>query len=247
MFITRSFQGSINLLFVPLGCFLSGFLTEPTGKRRAMQVFFWAYFCFLLFFFLLFTILDYIVEIACIIVSLCADDRRLAAFVFWHTCQVPVRWPVFSWFEWRFNGGTCKCIIVYSTVSVSVSNAYKYFWSLLFKISQLNIPIFVVYHFFLKKIIGFDVRSRSNAATIPWNVSGNWHNVCHYRHIHSIYFGDILFLARGRVDFMLFAHFHDHRIVFHSGESVLATDQRSHRRRSTCTLLAPWLGSFCKS
>lgn len=31
-------KGSINLLCVPLGCFLSGVLTEPTGKRRAMQV-----------------------------------------------------------------------------------------------------------------------------------------------------------------------------------------------------------------
>lgn len=33
-----SFLGSINLLAVPLGCFLSGVLTEPLGKRRAMQV-----------------------------------------------------------------------------------------------------------------------------------------------------------------------------------------------------------------
>lgn len=30
--------GSINLLCVPLGCFLSGPLTEPLGKRRAMQL-----------------------------------------------------------------------------------------------------------------------------------------------------------------------------------------------------------------
>lgn len=30
--------GSINLLCVPLGCFMSGMLSEATGKRRAMQV-----------------------------------------------------------------------------------------------------------------------------------------------------------------------------------------------------------------
>ncbi|XP_055312540.1 facilitated trehalose transporter Tret1 isoform X2 [Sitodiplosis mosellana] len=33
-----SWLSSINLLCVPLGCFLSGMLTEPTGKRRAMQL-----------------------------------------------------------------------------------------------------------------------------------------------------------------------------------------------------------------
>lgn len=30
--------GSINLLCLPLGCFLSGMLCEPFGKRRAMQI-----------------------------------------------------------------------------------------------------------------------------------------------------------------------------------------------------------------
>lgn len=34
----RRIVGSINLLCVPIGCFLSGVLTEPVGKRRAMQV-----------------------------------------------------------------------------------------------------------------------------------------------------------------------------------------------------------------
>ncbi|XP_031636749.1 facilitated trehalose transporter Tret1 isoform X2 [Contarinia nasturtii] len=33
-----SWLSSINLLCVPLGCFLSGMFTEPTGKRRAMQL-----------------------------------------------------------------------------------------------------------------------------------------------------------------------------------------------------------------
>lgn len=30
--------GSINLICVPLGCLFSGVLTQPLGKRRAMQV-----------------------------------------------------------------------------------------------------------------------------------------------------------------------------------------------------------------
>lgn len=33
-----SWFSSINLLCLPLGCFFSGVLTEPVGKRRAMQV-----------------------------------------------------------------------------------------------------------------------------------------------------------------------------------------------------------------
>lgn len=33
-------QGSINLLCVPLGCIFSGILTQPIGKRMAMQVIF---------------------------------------------------------------------------------------------------------------------------------------------------------------------------------------------------------------
>lgn len=37
-FLSFLFSGSINLLCVPLGCFMSGMLTEATGKRRAMQV-----------------------------------------------------------------------------------------------------------------------------------------------------------------------------------------------------------------
>lgn len=30
--------GSINLICVPLGCLFSGIITQPLGKRRAMQV-----------------------------------------------------------------------------------------------------------------------------------------------------------------------------------------------------------------
>lgn len=33
-----AYEGSLNLLCVTLGCFLSGAFTEITGKRRAMQV-----------------------------------------------------------------------------------------------------------------------------------------------------------------------------------------------------------------
>ncbi|XP_060518481.1 facilitated trehalose transporter Tret1-like isoform X2 [Cylas formicarius] len=33
-----SWIGSVNLLCVPLGCFLSGALTQPLGRRRAMQL-----------------------------------------------------------------------------------------------------------------------------------------------------------------------------------------------------------------
>ena len=32
------FAGSINLICVPLGCLFSGLLTQPIGKRKAMQV-----------------------------------------------------------------------------------------------------------------------------------------------------------------------------------------------------------------
>lgn len=30
--------GSLNLLCVPLGCLLSGYLTQPLGRRRSMQL-----------------------------------------------------------------------------------------------------------------------------------------------------------------------------------------------------------------
>jgi len=33
-----SWFSSINLICVPLGCLFSGLLTQPLGKRRAMQV-----------------------------------------------------------------------------------------------------------------------------------------------------------------------------------------------------------------
>lgn len=31
------FSGSVNLLCVPLGCLLSGYVTQPFGRRRSMQ------------------------------------------------------------------------------------------------------------------------------------------------------------------------------------------------------------------
>lgn len=40
-----SWLSSINLICVPLGCLFSGMLTQPIGRRRAMQV------CFLMYFF----------------------------------------------------------------------------------------------------------------------------------------------------------------------------------------------------
>lgn len=43
LFFFAFFLGSINLLCVPLGCFFSGIFTDPTGKKRAMQVGYFQY------------------------------------------------------------------------------------------------------------------------------------------------------------------------------------------------------------
>lgn len=94
----RVISGSINLLCVPLGCIFSGILTQPIGKRMAMQVNF------------VFKFDDNpnSPEIPIFLVD-CEHSHFgcLAVISFFHQHLPSLCRTMFSRFERRFNGGSC--------------------------------------------------------------------------------------------------------------------------------------------
>lgn len=114
------FLGSINLLCVPLGCFFSGIFTEPTGKRRAMQVCFTIEINF-----------DKIFVSKFLYPFLFSDNQSSNIFImvdilFCNKCLSSVYWSLFGWHQRRFNGSICKEIARFCKFKTDINSIFSH-------------------------------------------------------------------------------------------------------------------------